>query len=178
MGEADVALTPAQLQSVGEGSVGAVYKAQPAGTFRRGVVGEYDPLEQTIRLRGDISPAQGSRLLQHETAHLIDEVAGQVPTGGIVRELRQVYNTLNTGAERTRHLTGPEHMGYRAGEQPRELMAEAIRAYMADPNYLKTVAPNVAARIREAVNANPTLRPWVQFNTAAPFGLGLLAPDG
>jgi hypothetical protein len=32
-------------------------------------------------------------------------------------------------------------------------MAEAIRAYMADPNYLKTVAPKTAAAIRAAVNA-------------------------
>lgn len=43
-------------------------------------------------------------------------------------------------------------------------MAEAIRAYMADPNYIKTVAPNVAARIRATVNDNPSLRDTIQFN--------------
>ena len=50
-------------------------------------------------------------------------------------------------------------------------MAEAIRAYMADPNYLKTVAPEVAARIRAAVNTDPILSPHIQFNSLA----GLLA---
>lgn len=43
-------------------------------------------------------------------------------------------------------------------------MAEAIRAYLANPNYLKTVAPDVAARIRSSVNANPELSPHIQFN--------------
>jgi hypothetical protein len=61
----------------------------------------------------------------------------------------------------------PQHLGYRAEEVPREFMAEAIRAYMADPNYLKTVAPEAAAAIRAAVNANPKLRDVIQFNAVA-----------
>ena len=44
-------------------------------------------------------------------------------------------------------------------------MAEAIRAYLADPNYLKTVAPKTAAAIREAVNSHPILSKIIQFNT-------------
>ncbi len=43
-------------------------------------------------------------------------------------------------------------------------MAEAIRAYLQDPNYLKTVAPNVAARIRGAINTTPDLNSIIQFN--------------
>ena len=43
-------------------------------------------------------------------------------------------------------------------------MAEAIRAYMTDPNYLKSVAPETAKRIREAVNANPRLNSVIQLN--------------
>jgi hypothetical protein len=46
-------------------------------------------------------------------------------------------------------------------------MGEAIRAYLADPNYLKTVAPKTAARIREAVNTHPTLSKIIQFNAIA-----------
>jgi hypothetical protein len=49
-------------------------------------------------------------------------------------------------------------------------MAEAIRAYMADPNYLETVAPRTAARIRAAVNSNQRVAPFIQFNEL--FGLG------
>ena len=69
------------------------------------------------------------------------------------------------------HLTGPQHLGYTGDSVPRELMVEAIRAYMADPNYLKTVAPKIAAAIREAVNSHPALGKIIQYN-AAMMGLG------
>ena len=46
-------------------------------------------------------------------------------------------------------------------------MAEAVRAYMADPNYLKTVAPRTAKAIRAAVNSHPRLRDIIQFNALA-----------
>jgi hypothetical protein len=45
---------------------------------------------------------------------------------------------------------------------------------MADPNYLKTVAPKTAAAIRAAVNAHPTLSKIIQFNSIA----GLAAMNG
>ena len=103
---------------------------------------------------------------------MIDEVSGQIPTKGLDTELRRLYNTLGTGQERTRHLTGPQHRGYRSEDVPRELMAEAVRGYMADPNYLKTVAPKTAAAIREGVNSHPTLSKVIQFNTMAALLLG------
>ena len=113
----------------------------------------------------------------HEIGHMIDELAGSIPTAGLNTELRQVYNTLTTGRERTRNLTGPQHLGYRSDDVPRELMAEAIRAYMADPNYLKTVAPRTAAAIRAAVNSNPRLAPFIQFNSLAGLGLAGIASE-
>ncbi|MFM9940588.1 MAG: hypothetical protein ACKVP7_13985 [Hyphomicrobiaceae bacterium] len=65
----------------------------------------------------------------------MDEMAGQIPTQGLSRELAQVYSDLATGMQgRTRHLTSPKHLGYKPDEVPREHMAEAIRAYMTDPN--------------------------------------------
>lgn len=94
---------------------------------------------------------------------------------------------MNTGEERTRLLSTPQTMfGYTADQAPSELMAEAIRAYMADPNYLKTVAPKTSAAIRAAVNGNPKLAPIIQFNSMAPWLAGaggagaawyLLPPD-
>jgi hypothetical protein len=102
-------------------------------------------------------------------------VAGTIPTKRLDKELRGLYNTLNTGQERTRHLMGPEHAGYPAEEVPGELIAEAIRAYLQNPNYLKTAAPKTAAAIRKAVNGNPELNRWIQFNSLA--GLGLAAGD-
>jgi hypothetical protein len=68
----------------------------------------------------------------------------------------------------------PQVLGYKGEEISREYMVEAIRAYMADPNYLKTVAPKTAAAIRAAVNAHPALSKIVQFNTIA----GLAAMNG
>jgi hypothetical protein len=59
---------------------------------------------------------------------------------------------------------GPEQRGCFDVDAQAELMAEAIRAYLQNPNYLKTVVPNVAARIRGAVNANPDLNRIIQFN--------------
>ena len=62
--------------------------------------------------------------------------------------------------------------GYAGARVPRELWAEVIRAYLADPIYLKAVAPDVAARIRAAVNANPQIARAIQFNAAPGLPLG------
>jgi len=111
--------------------------------------------------------------------HAFDELAGQIPIAGLNSELRQLYNTLNTGQERTTRLTGPQHRGYGDRDVPRELMAEAIRAYLVNPNYIKTVAPKTAARIRQYVNNNPRINQAIQFNSggAVPFGPLLIPVD-
>ena len=54
--------------------------------------------------------------------------------------------------------------GYTGDDVPRELMAEAIRIYMADPNYLKIAAPKTAKAIRRAVNGIPAVNRILQFN--------------
>ena len=75
---------------------------------------------------------------------------------------------------------GPKAQGYIGEASDRELIAEAIRAYFADPNYLKSVAPATAARIRAHVNSNPRLSPNVQFNsvtTPTPLGLLITRPS-
>ena len=79
----------------------------------------------------------------------------------IEEELYGVYRDLNN--PRAKHW-GPTDEGYARHEVGKELWAEAIRAYMADPNYLKTVAPETAAAIRAAVNENDQLRHIIQFN--------------
>ena len=58
-------------------------------------------------------------------------------------------------------------------------MVEAVRAYMADPNYLKTVAPKTAAAIRAAVNTHPQLSKIIQFNSlAGVLGVAAMLRDG
>jgi hypothetical protein len=138
----------------------------------------YTRTPQQVYLFRSLTPQQAERVYAHELGHVIEELAGGIPTARLNTELRQVYNALNTGMERTRHLTGPQHLGYRGADVPRELMAEAIRAYLADPNYLKTVAPKTAAAIRVAVNSHPTLRKISQFNAiASPVAMGAIDPE-
>ena len=127
-------------------------------------------LERRVYLHGDLTPEQFPRVYAHETAHVIDDIAGKLRTDGLVKELKPVYDRLNRPGGN--QPVTPEAMGYSGDRVPREYIAEAIRAYMVNPNYLKTVAPKTAARIREFVNANPQMSSVVQFNSL--LGAGLL----
>ncbi len=130
-------------------------------------------------------------ILAHMMGHILDYRAGQ-PSGAdpnqamrainqddLDNELRYVYNDCNNAklneARKINprlkpddspeyHGFGPEQRGCFGNDARAELMAEAIRAYLQDPNYLKTVAPNVAARIRGAINTTPDLNSIIQFN--------------
>jgi hypothetical protein len=69
----------------------------------------------------------------------------------------------------------PKDFDYPRDDWMPEMVAEAIRAYMASPSYMKTFAPKTAAAIREAVNSNSRLSQLIQFNAlagGAAFGLG------
>lgn len=144
-----------------------------------------------VFLRSDLTPEERVLVHAHENGHVIDELAGQVPTTGLSKELGAVYNTLNNptrnaagtdavafnGTGRTRPV-GPRNLGYSAADAPREMMVEAIRAYMTNPNWFKKVAPNTAKAIRAAVNAHPQLSKIIQFNAATGAGLALPAAAG
>jgi hypothetical protein len=171
LGGADEALTAAELAAAGEKIVGRPPASVPASALPRNTVGSYrdyrgpDGPHRRIDILNDLEPRTKAQVTAHEFGHAIDDLAGLIPTQGLNAELRQVYNTLNTGQERARNLTGPQHFGYSQANVPREMVAEAIRAYLTNPNYLKTVAPKTAAAIREAVNNNPRINRAIQFNT-------------
>ncbi len=98
----------------------------------------------------------------------------RIPQNGIKDELKQVYNLqANPAAAYQRRLVGPADRGYGPAQAPRELMAEALRAYLTDPNAFKTVAPNTAARIRNAINSHPVLSKVIQFNAAGGIAYGM-----
>ncbi|MGU3496106.1 hypothetical protein ACLBXM_18850 [Xanthobacteraceae bacterium A53D] len=176
VGEPSQPLGPVGLVATGEGltreGIGRVASGDLRGGAGLAQFDKYSGAPLRIDISDKLSPEQSVRVLGHEVGHVIDEVAGQIPVTGLNSELRHVYNTLNTGRERQTGLMGPQHAGYKGDEVPRELMAEALRAYMADPNYLKTVAPETAARIRAHVNSNPALNKMIQFNASGvPLGL-------
>lgn len=128
-------------------------------------------ISRNIFIDKSLSPVSASRVLPHELSHAVDEVVETIPVDGLNDELRDVFNHLNNPQSHGKRY-GPEQRGYSGEKARRELMAEGIRAYMADPNYFKTVAPNAAARIREFVNSHPKLSQIIQFNALASVVLG------
>ena len=109
---------------------------------------------------------------RHEGGHLIDEVAGKIPTKGLNGELEALYQYGVEGKFRGRNRTLPRHLGYSAEEVPREYMAEAIRQYGLAPDTMKEMFPRTAETIRKYVNVHPELRQWVQFNSLAGAAVG------
>lgn len=149
------------------------------------------PLRQHLPHLHEFDAAEAYRVLYHMLGHILDYKAGQpcrnedgemtwaISQDDIGDQLRYIYNDCNNiklnEARRVDadvephdrpeyHGFGPEQRGYHGADARAELMAEAFRAYLQDPNYIKTVAPNVAARIRAAVNPNPSLNTIIQFN--------------
>jgi hypothetical protein len=136
-----------------------------------------------ILLHRRLHPLDRPKVYAHELAHAIDEFAGQLPTKGLLDELKVIYNTLNNPKRTSDGLRAapgsmvtPETHGYKGGEVSREYAVEAIRAYLTNANYIKTVAPRTAAAIREFFNDHPFLSRIVQFNSlvAAPAATGLV----
>ena len=179
LGGGDEGLTPIETDQLARGLVGG--NVSPASrSALPGEVGKYfrgagpDAPERRILYRNDLTEKQIPNVLAHEAGHVIDDLAAEIPTAGLHTELRRVYHDLATGDTwRTKNLTGPQHLGYPKSEVRAEHMAEAIRAYLQDPNYLKSVAPETAAKIREFANNNPRINRLIQFN-ALPSGVNAL----
>jgi len=139
-----------------------------------------------IIIRDDIDKdsSEYRRILAHELGHAINFIAskqwepGQKPepahtiqiSDEMEEKLRSLYPQLNNGKP------SPESRGYSKKEARHELTADAIRAYILNPAALKAKAPEVAALIREYVNANPRLNKKLQFSEAIPSSI--LGPQG
>ena len=174
VGGHDEAFSPAQLNPLTEALIGRGPSAVPPGQMGPNLGYTLVKAGKPIRIgiRDDLKPYEAAKVLAHENGHAIDLIAGDISTRGLSNELKGIYNTLNNSTRTRDGLDAasggktfrPEDLGYKGAEVSREYMVEAIRAYMADPNYLKTVAPKTAAAIRAAVNENPKLSKVIQFN--------------
>jgi hypothetical protein len=187
VGGSDQGLGQAEFNALTEAATGQLPKSlsptAARGFFGRTLVSPITGRPLGIELRSNLPPEKAGMVHAHELGHAIDEFAGQIRTRGLSNELKDIYNTLNN-PNRSHSNPGeatswgrpvtPQVFGYKGDEVPREYVVEAIRAYMADPNYLKTVAPKTAAAIRAAVNSHPTLSKIIQFNALA----GLAALKG
>lgn len=168
-GGGDMALPREALDEIAKAGTGRGISEVPASAIGRDMgrvsVNKYTRAPTGVAIREGLPEPSRQRVAAHEIGHVIDQIAGELPTTGVMNELKGVYNTLNTGRERGSNLMGPQHVGYMGHDVPRELWAELIRAYMADPNYAKTVAPKSAEVLRKAVNPNPRLNKTIQFNS-------------
>ncbi|HET6407934.1 MAG TPA: hypothetical protein VFG14_08640, partial [Chthoniobacteraceae bacterium] len=179
----DRALSAEELAGVVEGRTGRGVERGDRGQIDGAAGGTYFDLNDgspvKVVLADDLHPNDVPRVLGHETGHVIDQTAGNIPTAGIEDHLRQNYDTLYTGNNPGSRQIGPEALGYPGEQVPQELMAEAIRAYLTDPNYLKTVGPEIAVRIRAFVNEHPKLKDIIQFNAfpAGVIGAGLASDE-
>ena len=168
VGGDDVGLSPEDTIEAAR-ALFTVNSVDPALMPSKGAVGAFSPSRREIRYRNDLDPDQADIVVAHELGHALD--GGMVSNAGQVRPLRKVYHDLATGDTRITkpsQLMGPEQYGYRSTEAAGELTAEAIRAYIQNPNYFKSVAPEMARRIRHAVNRDPRLRRVIQLNANAP----------
>lgn len=135
-------------------------------------------LLKTISIADGLDAAQTGNVLRHELGHGIEHLTfgSKIPQNGVAREAAQVYSDLNSAMYVPKGKIGatPKSQHYPEREWEAERMAEAVRAYLQDPNYAKTVSPQLAARIREHVNTNPNLNKTIHFNS----GAGLLGAYG
>jgi hypothetical protein len=177
----DRALTPLDIQRVGEYGIEGPVDKVPGSQLGPGTLGrthiafgrptKIEVLDSLPKAEMDIATA-------HEVGHVIDALSGQIPTKGLEKELDFNYSALRTGEERKFFQSTPQDFGYKDHYVDREKIAEAIRAYMVDPNYLKTVAPKTAARIREYVHNSPELSKIIQLNSLAGGGALALGATG
>lgn len=142
---------PFAYQNLGGTTVGATRAAITSGMVK--------PTQ--LLLDDQVLGPDESRILAHEIAHAI-EIIGAPPAdmdgyyagrfgiaaGGrgtraddsVSKQLRQIYKDLNYAP------MGPRYTG---DNITREYWAEAIRAYLESPDYIKNIAPDVARVIRE-----------------------------
>jgi len=174
-GQVDAPIPSKEYDAISEGLLGAT-PTPATSRMLRGDGGRLtrgfdpntgDPAFQ-LQFNKSLPPGAAADTIAHEIGHGIDYLARTIPQDGIKRELGAIYHTLNSPQSIKNGISTPQNLyGYSDAEAPMELMAEAIRAYMQNPNYIKTVAPNVAARIRNAVNDNPMIKNTIQFNGVA-----------
>jgi hypothetical protein len=107
-----------------------------------------NPVKPWIGINRELRRDQKELAVAHETGHMADDLGagpGGMSIRGLERELEDVYSTVNTGKEGLQPPKRPQDFGYPDSDARSEIVADAIRAYLTNPNYFKTVAPNAAA---------------------------------
>jgi hypothetical protein len=133
-----------------------------------------------VSIDANLDPRSSDMVASHELGHVLRLLTELALNADGRREMRALFNTMNNRNRTPDGLDAapgsvvtPDTFGSysKQGAIPgldrveEEYYAEALRAYMADPNFVKSVAPNFAAAVRAAVNSHPRLRRVIQFNS-------------
>jgi hypothetical protein len=163
IGENDRHLSPDDVYSVLGGDLDVGIYPVTRDKLIKGNIGQAEMFEPPIvKFWGDLPQDQVNTVLAHELGHILEEAGGQIRTDGLESELNSLYSELNSGRSGPPFFL-PKHKNYSDHMAPRELAAEAFRAYATNPNTMKTVAPKTAAMLRE-YNAKPWFSKYLQFN--------------
>lgn len=142
-----------------------------------GIVDEDKYGRRFIALRAGLSKDRRRRIHTHELGHVIADLARELATidlskdKELARELSGIFNTQNNplrgrGREALPWNTvTPEGFGYEGEDVAHEYWAEAIRANLTNPNYIKTRGPKVAETIRRVWRNSPYSE-ILRFNSA------------
>lgn len=120
---------------------------------------------------------QAESIKAHEFGHVVRKVTQPEPRGLVYppipdkygNDAARAYHHLNTGKahRENQKLYGPVDRDPDEKYPVEEIFAEAMRAYLTDPNAFKTLYPAMGEFVRKVVNRNPDLRKVIQFNSAA-----------
>lgn len=191
VGGPDVPLNDAELASVLR-QLNIPVTKRTVGELGRKVDGKYYSAggERSIGLLDSLDAARSGRTVRHEFGHALDDLSGPyspalrggaLPDDGIKRSLASLYDDLNSPMgpaavpRPPKKQVTPGYFGYRPEQFREEHLADAFRAYLTDPNYIKAKWPDVAAHLRKFVNTSPLLKDIVQLNSAASGALLLPA---
>lgn len=162
--------------------LGVTPQAVGSSALGRSTAGNFRPMfsdsgrfqgPREIKVLDSLNPQDANQVVGHEFGHLLDDIiAGNdgVKAKGTSKELDELYSALNKKLNGNK-LWRPQDDGYKGADIAKEKWAEAFRAYQEDPNFIKTIAPNVAKEIRQRVNTHPEISKVIQFNSAAGAGL-------
>lgn len=169
----DVGLTAPEVQKILDAMEITVTPVKRGGPkLKASEFGRWDSPFNAIYVDEKLTDPVAQRVLNHELGHAIDGRANAFGGSlqGVLDDAKRVYSETNSSGWVSNWRKGhdPGSFGYKNPSDIRgEYMAEAIRAYMTDPNYIKTIAPELAARIRQLVNSSK-VNEYVHFNSLAP----------
>jgi hypothetical protein len=179
-GKADKRLSPDDIKNA-MGPLDITLNYRDPSTLRERLGGQYydhdspkGPPFGDITINTKYKSSDQDMIMAHDFGHAIDHFAGWFSdklTPDEIFELREVYNDLRGGWKKGTPRRQPEDLGYGVNKVNIELVAEGLRAYMANPNYFKTVAPKAAAKFRAAVNENQYLKEVIQLNSLGAIGV-------